>query len=87
MVPAGGGVRPLAPPPAPAGDAPRTAGQVMSGEVVALLVGEELGDQRWTVEVADGVVTPAGPDDPAARRLASLLAGTVPGVVAVRPGP
>lgn len=127
---------------APAGDAPRTAGQVMTGEVVALpesadaadaarimlergfrsipvvsgrrlagmvsrrdllrvlargdqaireevarLVGEELGDPRWTVGVADGVVTLAGPDDHDARRLASLLAGTVPGVVAVRPGP
>ena len=126
---------------APAGDAPRTAGEVMTAEVVALpesadaadaarimlergfrsipvvsgrrlagmvsrrdllrvlargdqaireevarLVGEELGDPRWTVGVADGVVTLAGPDDPDARRLASLLAGTVPGVVAVRPG-
>jgi CBS domain-containing protein len=38
----------------------------------------------WLVEVVDGVVEVSGPRDEPERRVAQVLAGTVPGVVAVR---
>lgn len=38
----------------------------------------------WLADVHDGAVTVSGPTNDAERRLATALAGTVPGVVAVR---
>jgi len=57
------------------------------GEVVALLA-DELPDACVTVPVAEGIVTLTfrswlGPRD---RRIAELLANTVPGVLSVRGG-
>jgi CBS domain-containing protein len=54
---------------------------------VERLLGDELGGESRGVEVADGVVTLAGFDDPGGRQLADLLASTVPGVIRVRFAP
>jgi CBS-domain-containing membrane protein len=45
-----------------------------------------LGHTDWLVEVENGVVAVAGPDGPAERSLAIVVARTVPGVVEVRVG-
>ncbi|MBI4259101.1 MAG: CBS domain-containing protein [Actinobacteria bacterium] len=55
-------------------------------EVEALLDDEIVVLGRWTVGVADGIVTLTGEGDRRDRRLAELLARSVPGVVAVRFG-
>jgi CBS domain-containing protein len=53
----------------------------LARDVHALLVSVGLGD--WFAEVNDGTVSLIGPDDSPDRTLAHLVAGTVPGVVAV----
>ncbi len=53
-------------------------------ELTDLLDDEIIQLGRYDVDVADGIVTLSGPADRASRRLAELLAGSVPGVVAVR---
>jgi CBS domain-containing protein len=55
----------------------------IQAEVTELLDDEILTLGRFRARVADGVVTLAGPKDRAERRLAELLARSVPGVIAV----
>ncbi|MFF5262387.1 CBS domain-containing protein [Actinomadura viridis] len=53
-------------------------------DVVAALAGHGApGDGPWVVTVRDGVVELSGPADEASRRLAGVLARTVPGVTRV----
>ncbi len=52
-------------------------------DAVAAKLAADLPGQSWTVEVTDGVVVLAGPHEEAARRIAAVLARTVPGVVRV----
>jgi CBS-domain-containing membrane protein len=54
--------------------------QRIRDEVVTLLRAES---EAWGAEVNDAVVTVTGPADDRERRVAEVLAGTVPGVVAV----
>ena len=54
----------------------------IEAEVDALLASAGSGD--WLVEAHDGVAELTGPDDPSARRVASVLARSVPGVLEVR---
>jgi CBS domain-containing protein len=58
--------------------------QEIAGELEALLVAELGAPTPYRVTVRDGIVTLTGPTDPTSRRLASLLAREVPGVVEVR---
>lgn len=58
--------------------------EAIRGEVEELLDDEILMIGRFAVEVSNGVVGLTGPHDPASRRLAELLARSVPGVLAVR---
>jgi CBS domain-containing protein len=51
-------------------------------EVDSFLASTTLGD--WLVEVKDGVVELTGPADDGERRIAAILARTIPGVVEVR---
>jgi CBS domain-containing protein len=57
------------------------ADEDLAGEVHALLVSVGLHD--WFAQVTDGTVSLTGPDDSPDRTMAHLVAGTVPGVVAV----
>ncbi|HEX2090501.1 MAG TPA: CBS domain-containing protein [Actinomycetota bacterium] len=58
----------------------------IQGEVNELLDDEVLMLGQYRAEVRDGVVTLSGPEDKASRRLAELLARSVPGVVDVQFG-
>jgi CBS domain-containing protein len=58
--------------------------QDIAGELEALLAAELGAPTPYRVTVRDGSVTLIGPTDPTSRRLASLLAREVPGVVEVR---
>ena len=53
----------------------------LAREVDNLLLSVGLGD--WVAEVTDGTVVLSGPDDAHEKAMAHLVAGTVPGVVAV----
>jgi CBS domain-containing protein len=53
-------------------------------ELEDLLDDELLMLDRFRAEVSDGIVTLRGPHDRASRRLAELLARSVPGVIAIR---
>lgn len=55
---------------------------LLEREVDALLLSTGIRD--WLVEVHDGVVELSGPRDDRSRSVATLLAGSVPGVVEVR---
>jgi len=57
------------------------ADETLAADVDALLSSTGLTD--WTAEVTDGTVTLTGPSGSPDRRIAHLLAGTVPGVVEV----
>jgi CBS-domain-containing membrane protein len=57
-----------------------TSDQRIRQEVQALLLGES---SEWIAQVTDGIVTITGPYDDRQRRVAEILAGTIPGVVAV----
>lgn len=56
----------------------------IQAELQGLLEEEEMILGSFVSRVADGVVTLTGPEDKDARRLARLLARSIPGVVAVR---
>jgi CBS domain-containing protein len=53
-------------------------------DLEALLVSELGAPRRYRVAVHDGIARLTGPPDPTSRRLATLLARDVPGVVAVQ---
>jgi CBS-domain-containing membrane protein len=57
-----------------------TSDQRIRQEVQTLLLGES---SEWSAQVTDGIVTISGPYDDRQRRVAEILAGTIPGVVAV----
>jgi CBS domain-containing protein len=57
------------------------ADDALAGDVHALLVSVGLDD--WFAQVDDGTVSLIGPDNSPDRTMAHLVAGTVPGVVAV----
>lgn len=58
--------------------------ELIAEDLVNLLGDEALVLGRIGVDVSDGIVTLDGPEDPKDRRLAEVLARSVPGVVAVR---
>ena len=58
--------------------------QDIAGDLEALLASELGAPSPYRVTVEDGSVELAGPADPTSRRLASLLAREVPGVIEVR---
>jgi CBS domain-containing protein len=58
--------------------------QDIAGDLEALLASELGTPSPYRVTVEDGSVELAGPADPTSRRLASLLAREVPGVIEVR---
>lgn len=58
------------------------ADDVIAGDIDALL--GSLGRADWLVEVDEGVAAISGPEGPAERSLAFVVARTVPGVVEVR---
>jgi CBS domain-containing protein len=60
--------------------------QAIAGDLEALLAAELGQPSPYQVRVRDGVVELTGPLDPTSRRLATLLARGVPGVVEVRFG-
>ncbi|HEX6920523.1 MAG TPA: CBS domain-containing protein [Actinomycetes bacterium] len=64
----------------------RTDDQI-AADVRALLRDYAGGQDRWAVDVTDGVVSLAGPTSATERRVAVLLAESVPGAVRVRTGP
>jgi CBS domain-containing protein len=74
----------------------RVVGMISRSDVIHLLAGRddriraevrdliEAEQPDWQVDVHDGIVTVTGPTDYHQRKLAEVLAGTIPGVIGVR---
>lgn len=58
--------------------------EAIAGDLEGLLASELGAPSPYRATVQDGIVTLTGPADPTSRRLASLLAHEVPGVVEIR---